>query len=112
MKVDVLTPAPTSCEPFRRNRERFIPMVPGCYVLTTVDKTVLYLGLTKNLRQRLNQHLDDPRKIAPTVHGRAVLFFWLETVNLNLVERTWQNIHISHEGCLPVLSTVFSPVST
>jgi hypothetical protein len=41
-----------------------------------------------------------------------VLFHWLETNDINTVERTWMNIHIQHEGTLPPLNKVYSPVST
>lgn len=112
MNVDHLTPRPVLCEPFRRNRERFIPARPGCYVLTTFSRTVLYIGLTNNLRRRVNEHLDNPAKVSATEHGRAVLFFWLETDELHKVERTWLNIHIQHEGVMPELNRVYSPTST
>lgn len=111
MNVELLSPGPDRWEAFRRSRERFVPSTSGCYVLASVDRTVLYVGLATNLRQRLNQHLDDPRKTVPTADGRAVLFFWLENSELNLIERTWQNIHIQAEGRLPILNTLSSPVS-
>jgi predicted GIY-YIG superfamily endonuclease len=114
MNISTLNPLPTRCESFKRNRERFVPSKSGCYVLTNFSKDVLYLGLTVNLRRRMNEHLDDCEKTCETELGRAVLFFWLElnANDLNKVERTWQNIHIQHEGKLPTLSEVFSPTST
>jgi hypothetical protein len=72
---------------------------------------VLYVGLATNLRKRINDHLDCPEKTRETVKGRAVLFHWLETADINKVERTWMNIHIQHEGALPLLNKVYSPVS-
>ena len=112
MIIKELTPNPVLSEPFRRNRERFIPEASGCYVLTTFEKVVLYIGLTNNLRRRLNEHLDSPEKTALTVKGRAVLFFWIEGNEINKIERTWPNTHIQHEGCLPVLNKVYSPTQT
>jgi predicted GIY-YIG superfamily endonuclease len=114
MNFSTLNPQPTRCEAFKRNRERFVPPRSGCYVLTTFSKDVLYLGLTVNLRRRMNEHLDDSEKTSETKLGRAVFFFWLElnTNELNKVERTWQNIHIQYEGKLPALSKVYSPTST
>jgi hypothetical protein len=40
-----------------------------------------------------------------------VLFHWVETKDINTVERTWMNIHIQHEGTLPPLNKAYSPVS-
>jgi hypothetical protein len=111
MKISELTPCPTQCEPFKRNRERFIPETSGCYVLTTFENVVLYIGLSKNLRRRINEHLDNLEKITVTTHGRAVLFFWIEHKETNKIERTWLNTHIQHEGVLPVLNKVYSPTS-
>lgn len=112
MKLDLLVPLPASSEPFRRNRERFIPSRPGCYVLTTFERNVLYIGLTVNLRRRVNEHLDSAAKTELTAHGRAVLFHWTQTAEINKIERTWLNIHLLNEGCLPILNSVYSPTST
>lgn len=111
MNVSTLTPLPDKREPFRRNRERFIPTVPGCYVLTTFEGVVLYIGLAVDLRRRLNDHLDSPAKTNLTEKGRAVFFYWIETDDTNKIERTWLNIHIQHEGTMPILNRIYSPVS-
>jgi predicted GIY-YIG superfamily endonuclease len=112
MNINALSPLPDKCEPFRRNRERFIAKASGCYVLTTYEGVVLYIGLSMDLRRRFNEHLDCPEKTSLTEKGRAVFFHWFETPETNKVERTWQNTHIQHEGALPVLNRVNSPVST
>jgi excinuclease UvrABC nuclease subunit len=112
MNVEHLNPVPPSCDTFRRSRERFIPEVPGCYVLTTYSRVILYIGLAKNLRKRMNNHLDSPLKTEETRLGRAILFYWIETSDLNLIERTWLNTHIQHEGALPVLNRIYSPTPT
>lgn len=109
MNIEKLVPVPTRYETFRRSRLRFVPAVSGCYVLTTFSRTVVYIGLAKNLQRRMNQHLDSPEKTCETAFGRAVLFFWFETPDLNKVERTWMNIHIEHEGAIPLLNMVYSP---
>jgi len=111
MNICELMPQPQSLETFRRSRSRFVPEASGCYVLTTFAKVVLYIGLATNLRRRMNDHLDSPEKTRETVKGRAVQFYWLETPDINKVERTWMNIHIQHEGELPLLNRVYSPVS-
>jgi hypothetical protein len=105
-------PAPEQHETFRRDRQKFVPATPGCYALTTFSGVVLYVGLTLDLRKRMGDHLDNPSKTRETEIGRAVLFHWLSCENINVVERTWMNTHIEHEGRLPVLNDVYSPVRT
>jgi hypothetical protein len=58
----------------------------------------------------MGQHLDDPHKTCETVFGRAVLFHWIKTEDLNKVERTWIQIHEQHEGVRPILNRTSSPV--
>jgi hypothetical protein len=111
MKLSELIPCPPKKEPFRRNIERFIPQVAGCYVLTTFDNTVLYIGLSVNLRNRINDHLDNDEKTSVTTDGRAVFFHWIASKDTEKIERTWMNIHIQHEGVIPVLNKIYSPVS-
>jgi hypothetical protein len=111
MNVSTLDPHPIKSEAFRRNREKFIPEGSGCYVLTNFLRQVMYIGLARNLRRRFNQHLDNNKKTEVTRLGKAVLLFWLETDDINKVERTWMNIHIQHEGTLPLLNAVYSPIS-
>lgn len=112
MNIGKLIPAPLSKESFHLSRKKFIPDKPGCYVLTTFAGAVLYIGLAKNLRQRMQQHLDTPEKTSETSLGRAILFHWIESDQLNKVERTWLNIHLEHEGTLPILNKIYSPTST
>jgi hypothetical protein len=112
MKISYLVPLPSHHETFNRSRERFIPHAPGCYALATFSHEILYIGLTHNLRRRINEHLDNPQKTGETKFGRAVLFFWLENDEINKVERTWLNIHAVAEGAWPVLNRVYSPTST
>ncbi len=111
MNVRSLSPLPTAQEAFQRSRLRFLPEGSGCYVLSTFDGTVLYVGLSVSLRRRMNEHLDDAKKTSVTAAGRAVLIHWLEHQDVARVERTWMNIHIENEGKMPVLNGVFSPVS-
>lgn len=112
MNITALIPLPEKREPFRRDRERFVPNTAGCYVLSTFEGVVLYVGLAVDLRRRMNDHLDTPEKKNLTKQGRAVWFHWVDTTDTNLVERTWLNIHIQHEGVMPLLNQVFSPIST
>jgi hypothetical protein len=60
----------------------------------------------------MNNHLDCDEKVGPTVAGRATFFYWLESPELERIERAWMNIHIQFEGVLPPLNRVYSPVSS
>ena len=111
MNIGGLIPQPIGCESFLRSRCEFVPKTAGCYALTTFGKDVLYLGLTINLRRRMNEHLESPEKTRATDKGRAILFHWLQTPDIYVVERTWMNIHYQHEGTLPLLNKMYSPVS-
>ncbi len=112
MNLSELIPLPSHKRPFRLAHQKFVPAKPGCYVLTTFTEVVLYVGLAVDLRSRMKDHLDNPDKTETTQFGRAIWFHWFETPDLNKVERTWMNIHIQHEGCLPELNDVYSPTPT
>ena len=111
MKVEHLKPTPDHRENFRRDRQRLIPGNSGCYVLTTFQGDVLYVGLTKDLRRRFGNHLDDPKKTSKTNNGRAFFFYWYECDELEKVERAWQNECESVDGVLPILNGLRSPVT-
>ena len=112
LNVENLIPKPSKRESFRRSRERFLPQISGCYVITTFDGTILYIGLSVGIRRRMVQHLDTPAKVSPTPLGRATWFYWLETSDTNKVERTWLNMHLAEEGVLPILNSIYSPTAT
>jgi hypothetical protein len=112
MNISELNPSPTHREPFEWSKERFVPETPGCYVLTTFEGAILYIGLTDNLRRRMNAHLDSPQKSGLTKNGRAIFFHWLETPDTYKVERTWLNTHSYTEGSLPLLNRMNSPTFT
>lgn len=109
MNVDKLIPATSQWEPFTLSKSKFIPNVAGCYVLTSFEEIVLYVGLATDLRRRFIQHLGNPEKKGVSGGGRATKFHWVETSDINRVERTWLNIHVHHEGRYPTLNKVYSP---
>ncbi len=111
MKVSLLDPVPTDEVPFRRDQCRHVPDTAGCYALVTIVGTVLYVGLGRNLRNRMGQHIDNKQKTEPCADGRACRFFWYSTSNLEQVERTWMNIHLAARGCLPIMNKAYSPTA-
>lgn len=84
----------------------------GCYVLTSFEDDILYIGLSDNLHNRFQQHLDNPEKTGMTKNGKAVWFYFLEyeVINLEKLERSWLHQYECIHGNLPVLNKFNSPV--
>jgi excinuclease UvrABC nuclease subunit len=113
MKVDDLIPQPKEKIQFKLTSFKSVPIVPGCYVLSTFDGDILYIGLTENINCRFQQHLDNPEKTKPTVEGKAIWFYFTiyDQNNLNKLERTWINQFVVIHGRLPILNKINSPIS-
>jgi len=113
MKIEQLSPEPCNKVQFKLSFYKSVPKISGCYILTTFENDILYIGLSDNLYNRFQQHLDNPQKTQPTIIGKAVWFFYMEydTNNLPKLERTWLNQFESTQGELPILNKVNSPVS-
>lgn len=112
MNVANLHPPPQEKVLFQLSVYRQVPEDSGCYVLTSSEGRILYIGQSKNLRRRFEEHLDKPAKTQATPQGRAVWFHWLlyEELRLNALERGWLNEHASVEGVLPILNDASPPV--
>lgn len=113
MKIDELTPKPTDKVQFKLASYKAVPQENGCYVLTTFDNDILYIGLAKNLNNRFKQHLDNPEKTNPNLEGKVIWFHFttFDPKNLPKLERTWLNQFSNKHGRLPTLNKVNSPVS-
>ncbi|MFH1674859.1 MAG: GIY-YIG nuclease family protein [Pseudomonadota bacterium] len=113
MKIEQLIPLPKDKVHFKLSSFKSVPKEPGCYVLTTFDNDILYIGLSDNLFDRFRQHLDKPEKTNPTKVGKAVWFYYTiyDPTNLPKLERTWLNQFDVIHGRLPILNKVNSPVS-
>lgn len=110
MKVSDLFPQPQEKIPFKANQRTRVPPQSGCYIISNLDETILYVGLSKSLAHRFIQHLDASDKTAPTILGVAVWFHWLLYEDIEKLERTWLNAHEVAEGKLPILNKYRSPV--
>ena len=112
MNIQQLIPTVREKLQFTWEFHRFMPEISGCYVLTTFDGTVLYAGLTNNLKRRFGEHRDSDDKSGLTEQGRAFWFYYLPCaeVELNRTERSWLNQHITEHGALPILNKMNSPV--
>lgn len=113
MKVEELIPQPKDRVHFNLVSFKLVPKVTGCYVLTTFDNNILYIGLSENLNDRFQQHLDNPEKTNPTKEGKAIWFYFTtyEQNNLPKLERTWLNQFNNRHGRQPILNKINSPVS-
>ena len=110
MKVFNLIPHPDEKIAFQPSHRLLVPSSSGCYVLSNIDETILYVGLSNCLARRFDQHLDSPDKTAQTPLGREIWFHWLRYENLEMLERTWLNSHEVAEGKLPYFNLVRSPM--
>lgn len=113
MKIEKLNPFPTDKVSFALSSFKLVPNVQGCYILSTFDNDILYIGLATNLNNRLRQHLDNFEKTSPTKDGKAIWFHYatFDLTNLPKLERTWLNQFLSIHGRLPILNKTSSPIS-
>jgi len=112
MKVEELVPLPKERVTFKFASFKSVPKVSGCYVITSFDSGILYIGLSENLYERFQQHLNNPDKTKPTKDGKAIWFYFLsyDTKSLYQLERTWINQYVALHGQLPILNKVNSPL--
>jgi len=113
MIVEKLIPQPKDKVPFKLSSFKSVPKVMGCYVITTFDNDIIYIGLSENLNGRFQQHLNNSEKTNPTKDGKAVWFYFAtyDPKNLAQLERTWINQFVALHGRLPILNKVNSPIS-
>lgn len=112
MNVTKLVPQPVERIQFHLRMKKHVPAKTGCYVLTTFDGLVLYVGLATSLANRFAQHCETKEKCDPTADGRAFWFYFLEvdSKELNRLERTWLNQFSAIHGRRPILNKVDSPM--
>lgn len=112
MRVEQLIPKVSERVQFSLKHRKFVPKSSGCYVLTTFEGEVLYVGLTDNLHRRFFEHRENKEKCNPTKLGLAFWFYYLvsDEREINRIERGWLNLHISLHGSFPILNKVHSPV--
>jgi len=113
MNISKLSPSPVSnrCS-FLLSSWKSVPTEAGCYCLATFDNHVLYVGQTKSMVRRFEEHLADTTKTDPTCEGKAVWFYWLEypLLQLNSLETAWINISIIEDGKRPILNKIDPPM--
>jgi excinuclease UvrABC nuclease subunit len=112
MKVNNLIPNVSNRVQFTLKYRKFVPKESGCYVLTTFEGVVLYVGLSDNLNRRFSNHREVKEKCKPTSQGMAFWFYYLLSPmkEINRIERSWLNQHTSLQGTFPILNKISSPV--
>ena len=88
------------------------PAESGCYIITTFDGTILYIGQSDNIRRRMEEHLDEKEKTKETPWGVS---FWLyyklyDKTKLNELEREWTNEYKLKMGKRPHFSKNDPPI--
>jgi hypothetical protein len=113
VKVDDLIPLPGHKIRFSLADYKLVPKGSGCYVLSTFDNQILYIGMATEFMSRFAKHLDTPEKVQPTADGKAIWFHYLEypTLQIAQLERTWLNQFANNHGRRPILNKVDSPVA-
>jgi excinuclease UvrABC nuclease subunit len=113
MNVAELNPLPIQRTLFKLSSFKMVPKTSGCYILSTFDGVILYIGLSINLNKRFQEHLDNPEKVNATLKGKAFWFnfYAYDKGNLNRLERTWINQYRTAHGRLPILNKTDSPLS-
>ena len=110
--VTALLPVVTERVPFTFRHQDKVPSTSGCYVLTTFEGAILYVGLTTSLNRRFASHREDDEKCGVTPQGGAYWFYFLECPEKDIyrLERSWQNQYSSIHGELPIMNKLASPV--
>ena len=112
MKIEELIPQPKNKMQFKLASFKLVPKVAGCYLLTTFDHDILYIGLSENLYERFQQHLNNSEKTNPTIDGKAIWFYFTiyDPKNLPILERTWLNQFNNKHSRRPILNKADSPI--
>ena len=112
MNVNTLIPKPTHRYAFRLIEYKNIPQNCGCYVLTSAQGEILYIGQAVNLYRRFKEHLDDPNKTGMTNLGKIIWFYLYACHELEIskLERTWMNQFQAKHGMLTELNKISPPL--
>lgn len=112
MLVSALNPACEGRVQFSRSALSSLPESAGCYAISAYGQEILYLGQSKNVHDRVRQHLDSGEKSGQTPWGLA---FWLDYIlcerqDLDNVERGWvMQYRLSNDGEFPYFNKVSPP---
>jgi len=106
VKVSELCPLSVERVQFRHSEFVRVPSHSGCYMLSNIYDEVLYVGKSKNLCVRMQQHLDDSRMTSNTSLGLVSWFnyrLWTPD-EIDKMEMQLLFDFKAHEGQLPTLN--------
>lgn len=86
----------------------YVPETSGCYVLSSIHRDVLYIGMTNNFLRRMEEHLRDLRMNQRTSLG-FVAWFNYHQLEYELCYQTEQALLFQHkfkEGRIPILNRI------
>ena len=112
MRFTNLRPQVTERYGFTHASLATIPESSGCYVLTSSEGTIMYIGQARNLSRRATQHLDDPAKRVRTKIGYAQWLHFREAAldDLSALERAWADqFKLANKGNLPIFNSIDPP---
>lgn len=112
MLVENLKPAAETGVVFEHFGVRDVPADSGCYALAVFDSRIVYIGQTRDLNQRMRQHLDDAKKRAKTPWGIAQRFYFRKCAvdGLSDLESAWvDQFRVANSGKLPFFNKVEPP---
>ena len=106
MKVNECVPEMGHKIAFTKRANIGLSTKSGCYCISSIYDDVLYIGQTKDLCSRMDQHLKDPRMRQLTNLGIAAWFHYQEVPEdrLHVKEDELLGRHIFKEGDLPPLN--------
>jgi len=113
MNVNELLPKPAFKVQLKLSHYFFIPKEAGCYILTTFNNDIIYVGASDNLFYRFQQHLNNDEKTDPNKGGKAIWFYYkiYDSGNLPTLERTWINQFVMNHGKFPMLNKINSSIN-
>ena len=112
MRASLLVPATNGRVEFSYSTLQTAPNQSGCYALAVYDGTILYIGKSVNIHNRMEQHLDKGDKGEHTPWGVA---YWLyykicSAYDLDNLENGWINVYmVKNKGNLPFFNKIRPP---
>ena len=101
MLVSDLAPITDDRVIFSYPKSHEVPEDSGCYVITTLDGTILYIGQSINIRSRMRDHLYTKEMTATMPSGESAYWFYYTlcpAAELNQLEGNWIDDHKLNEG--------------
>ena len=108
MRIANLDPELEHRVPFELRSNAKVQTRSGYYVITNIYGDVLYIGITSDLRRRMDDHLRNSRMTQRTSLGLAswFCFRYLCDEDLHEIERHLLSRHKFSDGKLPPLNRV------